>query len=210
MGGEGSQSDTQWTHNQTHNRTQNQTHNGPTTDSEGTHNGLTKDSQRIHNGLTIGLTMDSQWTHNGLTKDSQRTHTKIIEKALVLLGCPRKRLFLHWFYKVVREKCCFYNSFIRLSAKHVVFTLVLQGLSAKNLIKPYPNQDFSWTTCRARFRRTHNGLTMDSQRTHNGLTMDSQWTHKGLTTDSQWTHNRLTTDSQWTHNGFTMDSHQNH
>ena len=82
-----------------------------------THNGLTMDSQWTHNGLT----MDSQWTHKGLTKDSHRIHTKIIEKALVLLGCPRKRLFLqwcynvvrekgcflHWFYKVVREKCCF-------------------------------------------------------------------------------------------------------
>ena len=86
-------------------------------DSQRTHNGLTMDSQWTHNGLT----MDSQRTHNGLTKDSQRTHTKIIEKALVLLGCPRKMMFLHWFYKVVREKCCFYTVFMRLSAKNVVF-----------------------------------------------------------------------------------------
>ena len=70
---------------------------------------------------------DSQRTHNGLTKDSHRIHTKIIEKALVLLGCPRKRLFLHWFCKVVREKCCFYIGFARLSAKKAVFTLVLLG-----------------------------------------------------------------------------------
>ena len=79
-------------------------------DSQWTHNGLTMDSQWTHNGLT----MDSQWTHKGLTKDSHRIHTKIIEKALVLLGCPRKRLFLHWFYKVVREKCCFYIGFTRV------------------------------------------------------------------------------------------------
>ena len=62
--------------------------------------------------------------------------TKIIEKALVFLGCPRKSLFLHWFYKVVREKACFYSGFTRLSAKNVVFTLVLKGLSAKNVKKP--------------------------------------------------------------------------
>ena len=101
-------------------------------DSQRTHHGLTMDSQRTHNRLT----MDSQWTHKGLTKDSQWIHTKIIEKALVFLGCPRKRLFLHWFYKVVREKCCFYIGFTRLSAKSVVFTLVLQWLSAKMLVKP--------------------------------------------------------------------------
>ena len=124
-----------------------------TTDSQWTHNGLTMDSQRTHNGLTMdsqwthnGLTMDSQRTHKGLTKDSHRIHTKINEKALVFLGCPRKRLFLHWFYKVVREKGCFYTGFIRLSAKNVVFTMVLQGLSTKNIIKPVQNQYFSWTT----------------------------------------------------------------
>ena len=33
---------------------------------------------------------------------------------LVLQGCPRKVLFLHWFYKVVREKCCFYIGFTRV------------------------------------------------------------------------------------------------
>ena len=45
--------------------------------------------------------MDSQWTHNhnGLTKDSHRTYTKIVEKVLVLLGYPRKRMILQWFYK---------------------------------------------------------------------------------------------------------------
>ena len=83
--------------------------------------------------------MDSQRTHNGLTMDSQRTHNQthneIVEKALVFLGCPRKMLFLHWFYKVVREKCCFYVGFTRLSANNVVFTLVLQGLSAQNVNK---------------------------------------------------------------------------
>ena len=105
------------------------THNGLTMDSQWTHNGLTMDSQWTHNGLT----MDSQWIHKGLTKDSHKIHTKIIEKALVLLGCPRKWLFLHWFYKVVREKCCFYIGFIRLSAKNVVFTLVLRRLSRKNM-----------------------------------------------------------------------------
>ena len=64
-----------------------------------------------------GLTTDSQWTHNGLTKDSQWTHTRFTPKSL----------FLHWFYKVVREKGCFYIGFTRLSAKNDVFTLVLQG-----------------------------------------------------------------------------------
>ena len=58
---------------------------------------------------------------------------KIVEKALVLLGCPRKVLFLHWFYKVVREKYCFYIGFTRLSTKSVVFTLVLQGCPRKML-----------------------------------------------------------------------------
>ena len=58
--------------------------------------------------------MDSQRTHKGFTKDSHKIHTKIIEKALVLLGCPLKWLFLHWFYKVVREKCCFYIGFTRV------------------------------------------------------------------------------------------------
>ena len=49
-------------------------------------------------GPTIGLTTDSQQTHNGLTMDSQWIHTKIIEKSI---------------------------DFTRLSAKNVVFTLVL-------------------------------------------------------------------------------------
>ena len=91
--------------------------------SQWTHNGLTIRltiglTIRLNIGLTIGLTirltMDSQWTHKGLTKDSHRIHTKIIEKALVLLGCPRKRLNLHWFYKVVREQCCFYIGFTKV------------------------------------------------------------------------------------------------
>ena len=68
------------------------------------------DSQRNHKGLA----MDSQRTHKGLTKDSHKIHTKIIEKALVLLGCPRKMLFLHRFYKVAREKCWFYSGFTRV------------------------------------------------------------------------------------------------
>ena len=83
--------------------------------------------------------MDSQWTPNGLTQDSNQ----IIENALVLSGCPRKvlffslvlngcprkvlfffsfvlldcprkGLFFHWFYKVVREQCCFFNCFRRV------------------------------------------------------------------------------------------------
>ena len=90
-------------------------------DSQWTHNGLTMVSQRTHNGLTMdsqwthnGLTMDSQRIHKGFTKDSHKIHTKIIEKALVLQGCPRKMLFLHWFYKVVREKCCFYIGFTKV------------------------------------------------------------------------------------------------
>ena len=33
---------------------------------------------------------------------------------MVLQGCPRKVLFLHWFYKVVREKCCVNNGFTRV------------------------------------------------------------------------------------------------
>ena len=33
---------------------------------------------------------------------------------MVLRGCPRKLLFLHWFYKVVREKCCFYIGFTKV------------------------------------------------------------------------------------------------
>ena len=33
---------------------------------------------------------------------------------LILIGCPRKRLFLHWFYKVVREQCCFYIGFTKV------------------------------------------------------------------------------------------------
>ena len=69
------------------------------------------DSEWTHNGLT----MDSQWTHNGLTKDSQRTHT----------GFTMKSLKKHWFYYVVREKGWSYIGFARLSAKKVVFTLVL-------------------------------------------------------------------------------------
>ena len=33
---------------------------------------------------------------------------------LVLQGCPRKVLFLHWFYKVVREQYCFCIGFRRV------------------------------------------------------------------------------------------------
>ena len=32
----------------------------------------------------------------------------------VLQGCPRKRLCLQWFYKVVRGKCCFYIGFTKV------------------------------------------------------------------------------------------------
>ena len=68
--------------------------------------------------------MDSPWTHKGLTKDSHRIHTKIIEKALVFLGCPRKVLFLHWFYKVVRGKCCFYIGFGRVVHENACKTCI--------------------------------------------------------------------------------------
>ena len=53
-------------------------------------------------------------THTKNTHIHTQPHTKIIEKALVLLGCPRTRLFLHWFYKVVREQCCLYIGFRRV------------------------------------------------------------------------------------------------
>jgi len=46
---------------------------------------------------------------------------------LVLRGCPRKIVFLHWFYKVVREQWWFYIGFTSLSATHADFTLVLLG-----------------------------------------------------------------------------------
>jgi len=77
--------------------------------------------------------MDSQWTHKGLTKDSHRIHTKIIEKALVLQGCPQKVLFYIgvtrlsaksvvftlFFTRVVREQCCFYTGFTRVVREQV-------------------------------------------------------------------------------------------
>ena len=44
---------------------------------------------------------------------------------LVFLGCPRKVLFSHWFYKVVREKCCF----------HIGFTMVVREKPSKTLLK---------------------------------------------------------------------------
>ena len=117
-------------------------------DSQWTHNGLTTDSQWTHNGLT----MDSQWTHKGLTKDSHRIHTKIIEKALVLLGCPRKRLFLHWFYKVVREKCCFYIGFTRVVREKPYKTLVESTLFVDNppgMLLPTEEDQKSLTTALA-------------------------------------------------------------
>ena len=135
------------------------------------------DSQWTHKGFTT----DSQWTHNGPTKDSQRTHTKIIEKALVLQGCPRKVLFLHWFCKVVREKCCFY----------IGFTRVVREKPYKTCVKTtffVDNQSDSQ-------KDSQKDSQSDSQRTHNGLTTDSQWTHNGLTKDSQSTHNGLTPKS---------------
>ena len=127
-------------------------------DSQWTHNGLTMDSQRTHNGLTMdsqwthnGLTMDSQRTHKGFTKDSHKIHTKIIEKALVLLGCPRKMLFLHWFCKVVREKCCFYIGFARVVRESPCKTCVKTTFLADN-------PGTIWTR-RRRSSRTHPGLT---------------------------------------------------
>ena len=58
----------------------------------------------------------------------------------VLLGCPRKMLVLHWFYKVVREKCWKTIGFTRLSAgcprkmlkSHVFFIAFAQKLSTDN------------------------------------------------------------------------------
>ena len=44
--------------------------------------------------------------------------------SLVLQGCPRKRLFFHWFYKVVREKCCFFNGFKRVVREKPYKTLL--------------------------------------------------------------------------------------
>ena len=72
--------------------------------------------KRIHKSITKGFTKDSQRTR-------KRTH-KRIHKAFAngLKGCPRKMLFLHWFYKVVREKHCFYIGFTRLSATSVAST----------------------------------------------------------------------------------------
>ena len=67
---------------------------------------------------------------------SQRTHTRVTPKSL-------KK---HWFCKVVREKGCFYIGFTRLSAKKVVFTLVLQGLSAKNGVLHWFYKENSRTT----------------------------------------------------------------
>ena len=43
---------------------------------------------------------------------------------LVLQGCPRKVLFLHWFYKVVREKCCFYIGFTKVVREKLYKTCV--------------------------------------------------------------------------------------
>ena len=93
-------------------------------DSQWTHNGLTKDSHRIHNGLT----KDSLWTHTD-------THHNIVF-TLIFGGYPGKLLFLHLFYRVVREKACFYIGFTRLSTNNVVFTMEIRRLSTKNLVKP--------------------------------------------------------------------------
>ena len=46
---------------------------------------------------------------------------------LIYNAVREKYYFLYWFYKVVREKCCFYTGFTRLSANNIVFTMVLQG-----------------------------------------------------------------------------------
>ena len=130
--------------------------------------------------------MDSQWTHKGLTKDSHRIHNEIIEKALVLQGRPRKRLLLHWFYKVVREKRCFDIGFTKVVREKPCKTLLKSTFFVDNppgMVSPDSQSDSQSDS-----QRTHNGLTIDSQRTHNGLTMDSQWTHKGLTQDSHQNH----------------------
>ena len=55
-------------------------------------------------------------------------------------------LFIHWFYKVVRDKCCFSIGFTRLSATNVVFPLVLQGLSARNGVFHWFYKENSRTT----------------------------------------------------------------
>ena len=92
---------------------------------------------------------DVNWPHNSLScrieslisrslarSHSQRTHTRFTPKSL-------KK---HWFYKVVRDKGCFYIGFTRLSAKKVVFTLILQGLSAKNGVLHWFYKENSRTT----------------------------------------------------------------
>jgi hypothetical protein len=59
--------------------------------------------KRLHNRI-------HKRTPKGFTKDSQK---------------DSQMLVLHRFYWVVRETYCFYIGFSRLSAKYVVFTLVL-------------------------------------------------------------------------------------
>ena len=102
---------------------------------------------------------------------------------LVLQGCPRKVLFLHWFYKVVREKCCFYIGFTRVVREKWCFTLVLQGKLADNsrttrtwFWPQQQQQDVNWPhnspSCRIEslisrsLARTHKGLTQDSHQNH--------------------------------------------
>jgi len=58
---------------------------------------------------------------------------------MVLQGRPRKVLCLYWFYKVVRDNCCFYMGFTRLSAKSCVlywFHKVVRGQPARAQNRP--------------------------------------------------------------------------
>jgi len=57
-------------------------------------------------------------------RTQKRTHT----------GCPRKTVNLHWFCKVVREKCRVYTGFARLSAKHIVFTTFFTRFFANSVV----------------------------------------------------------------------------
>ena len=84
-------------------------------------------------------------THNQIAVTISLLDTPPQPPTLVLQSCPRKLSFLHWFYKVVREQGCDYIGFIRLSARIVVFTLVLQGLSADHGVLHWFSNEISRT-----------------------------------------------------------------
>ena len=80
-------------------------------------------------GFTPGIT-------KGITKEFTNGTT----------GCLRKLGIVHWFYYVVHEKYGFYIGFTRLSVKSVAFPLVLQRLSADNLLFQWFLRENSRTT----------------------------------------------------------------